>query len=183
MARSAAAYAAGKALVYTVVGLGVILAGQALAQAMIPVVQIARQALGPVMILLALYLFGLVPLRWTLGSNLAQRLAGGVTGGSKGAFLLGTAFGFAFCPTLFLLFFGLTIPLALRVAEGPLLPPAFALGTALPLLALVAAPAGRRGSPLAQLGRARRLDRWLRPVAAAVLLAAGLNDTLVYWLL
>jgi sorbitol-specific phosphotransferase system component IIBC len=57
MARSAPAYVAGKALVYTAVGLAVILARQALAQAMVPVVQVARQVLGPLMILLALYLF------------------------------------------------------------------------------------------------------------------------------
>ena len=63
------------------------------------------------------------------------------------------------------------------------LPPAFALGTTLPRLALVAALAARPGSPLAYVGRVRRLDRWLRPMAGVVLLAAGLNDTLVYWFL
>lgn len=183
MARSAAAYVAGKALVYTVVGLAVILAGQALAQAMVPVVQVARQALGPLMILLALHLFGLVPLRWSLGSGWMRRSTDGASAGGRGAFLLGVAFGFAFCPTLFLLFFGLTIPLALGVAEGPLLPPAFALGTTLPLLALVAVLAARRRSALSYVGRVRRLDRWLRPVAGLVLLATGLNDTLVYWFL
>ncbi len=59
-ARQALAYLLGKALVYTVVGVAVILAGQHLARATIPVIVVVRKALGPLMILLGLSLLGLV---------------------------------------------------------------------------------------------------------------------------
>src|SRR5881296_3732098 len=45
--RSTLAYLLGKALVYTIVGAAVMLAGQQLAQSTIPVIQVARRVLGP----------------------------------------------------------------------------------------------------------------------------------------
>lgn len=189
VAGSALAYLLGKVLVYTLLGIAVILVGRQLAQGSIPVVVVARKVLGPLMIVLGLYLLGLVPLRFSFGHGLAgwledrsfDRLR--MSGDIGGAFLLGTAFSFAFCPTLFLLFFGLTIPLALASPLGAVYPGVFALGTTLPLLGLAAVLATGVGATKAYLAGALRLDAWLRPAAAAVLLLAGLNDTLVYWFL
>ncbi|MGH7403827.1 MAG: hypothetical protein ACREKQ_15465, partial [Candidatus Rokuibacteriota bacterium] len=95
------------------------------------------------------------------GLRLSRRLAGQTPGGGRGAFLLGVAFSFAFCPTLFWLFFGLTVPLALRSPAGWSFPGVFAVGTALPLLALA-------GVVSLGWGAADRLAggiaRWHRPV-------------------
>jgi cytochrome c biogenesis protein CcdA len=137
--RSALAYLLGKVLVYTLVGVAVILAGQRLAQSSIPLFVAARKVLGPLMVVLGLYFLGVLPLRFWLGHGLAGWLEARAGGpGAAGAFLLGTAFSFAFCPTLFLLFFGLTIPLALGSPAGVAYPGLFALGTTLPLLGLAA---------------------------------------------
>jgi cytochrome c-type biogenesis protein len=179
---SALAYLLGKALMYTLLGLAVLLAGRQLAQSLIPVIVVARKVLGPLMILLGLYLLGLMPLRFTLGHGLAERLEARAGPGVGGAFLLGIAFSFAFCPTLFLLFFGLTIPLALTSPLGVTYPALFALGTTLPLLGLaglLTLGIGTKG----YLAGARRIAAWLQPAAAAVLILAGLNDTVTYWFL
>lgn len=183
VAWGALAYLLGKVLVYTLVGVATILVGQQLIGRWIPIVVVARKALGPLMILLGLYLLGLVPLRFSLGHGLSGWLEDRARHGTGGAFLLGVAFSFAFCPTLSLLFFGLTIPLALRSPVGVLYPGAFALGTTLPLLGLAALLAAGVKSPKRYLAQARRIDSWLRPAAGIVLVLAGLNDTLVYWLL
>ena len=183
VARSALAYLVGKVLVYTLLGVAVIVLGQQLAQRSIPVIVIARKALGPLMILLGLYLLGLVPLPFSLGQRLADWIEARAGSGAAGAFLLGTAFSFAFCPTLFLLFFGLTIPLALQSPVGVVYPGVFALGTALPLLGLAGLLTVGIGSKTGYLARARGVDRWVRPTAAIVLLLAGLNDTVTYWFL
>jgi cytochrome c-type biogenesis protein len=180
---NAAAYLLGKALVYTVIGVAVILAGRQLAQGSIPVIVAARKVLGPLMILLGLYLLGLLPLRFSFGQGLAGWLEARASSGVAGAFLLGAAFSFAFCPTLFLLFFGLTIPLALRSPVGVVYPGVFALGTTLPLLGLVGLLTAGVGATKGYLAGARRIDAWLRPGAAVVLILAGLNDTIVYWFL
>lgn len=181
--RDTLAYLLGKVLVYTLLGLAVLLAGRQIALNSIPVIVVARKALGPLMILLGLHLLGLVPLRFTLGHNLAERLEARAGPGAGGAFLLGIAFSLAFCPTLFLLFFGLTIPLALSSPLGVVYPGLFALGTTLPLLGLAGLLTAGVEATRGYLARARRMDAWLRPAAAAVLVLAGLNDTVTYWFL
>lgn len=101
----------------------------------------------------------------------------------RGAFVLGAAFGLAFCPTLFLLFFGLLIPLAIASPGGAAFPALFALGTALPVLAILGlvvvglAPRASSAGPIA------RVEPLLTRLAGLVLVLAGLNDTVVYWLL
>lgn len=182
-ATGALAYLAGKALVYTLVGAAVVLAGQRLPQASIPVIVAARKLLGPLMVLLGLHLLGVARLRFSLGHGLVDRIEARVGAGAGGAFLLGTAFAFAFCPTLFLLFFGLTIPLALGSSLGAVFPGAFALGTTLPLLVLAGLLATGARAAGAYVASARRASRWLRPVAGVVLVLAGLNDTFTYWFL
>jgi hypothetical protein len=183
VAVNAMAYLLGKALVYTVVGVTVILVGRQLAQSSIPVIVVARKALGPLMIVLGLHLLGLLPLRFSFGHGLTDRLEARAGAGVAGAALLGIAFSFAFCPTLFLLFFGLTIPLALASPVGAVYPGVFALGTTLPLLGLAGLLAAGVGATKGYLAGARRVDAWLRPAAAIVLVLAGLNDTLLYWFL
>lgn len=183
VALSTLAYLLGKVLVYTVLGAAVILAGQQLAQNTIPFIVVVRKVLGPVMILLGLYLLGLVPLRFSLGQGLAGWVEERAGSGTGGAFLLGTAFSLAFCPTLFLLFFGLTIPLALSSPVGVVYPGVFALGTTLPLLGLAGLLAVGVSGTKDYLAGARRIDAWLRPAAAVVLILAGINDTFTYWFL
>ena len=183
VAGGALAYLLGKALVYTVVGVAVILAGRQLAQSSIPVIVVARKVLGPLMIVLGLHLLGWLPLRFAVGQGLSEWLEARARPGTSGAFLLGIAFSFAFCPTLFLLFFGLTIPLALDSPIGVVYPGVFALGTTLPLLGFAALLGAGLGATKGYLQQARRIDAWLRPLAAAVLILAGLNDVLIYWFL
>jgi len=177
---SALAYLFGKTLVYTLVGAAVLVAGRELATDSIPVIVVVRKALGPLMILIGLYFLGVLRLNVSVGQGLSERLERRAGGGARGSFLLGVAFAFAFCPTLFWLFFGLTIPLALQSPVGVLYPPAFALGTTLPLLGLT-------GMLVMGANQARRfhgmrsINRALGLVAGVVLILAGLNDTLVYW--
>ena len=180
----ALAYIAGKVSVYTLVGGGVILAGLQLQAASIPVVIVARKALGPLMILVGLGLLGLWRFRLGLGQALAHRLRERFKApGAGGAYLLGVAFSFAFCPTLFWLFFGLTIPLALRSPGGWAFPGLFALGSSLPLLAIAGLVAAGAGAAEVVAGGMRRLERPVRVGAAVILLLAGIHDTLVYWAL
>jgi cytochrome c biogenesis protein CcdA len=59
----------------------------------------------------------------------------------------------------------------------------FALGTTVPLLALAGALRAGTGGLKGVLRGARRAGAWTRPAAGMVLLLAGLNDTMTYWLL
>lgn len=178
----ALAYVAGKISVYTLAGAAVIVLGLQLQSASIPVVVAARKALGPLMIAVGLGLLGVWRLRAGVGQRLALHLRERLQArGLSGAYLLGVVFSFAFCPTLFWLFFGLMIPLGLRSAGGWTFPGVFALGASLPLLALTALVTAGVAAADAAAGGLRRLERPLRVAAGAILVLAGLHDTLVYW--
>lgn len=182
--QAALAYLGGKALVYSGLGLLAVAIGAGLDQSSIPVFVAVRKALGPLMIVVGLTMLGVVRLRWAPGYALTTRLRTAARHRAVGApFLLGIAFGFSFCPTLFALFFGFLIPLALARPDGVLYPALFGLGTALPLLTalvLLSLGGGSLQHTARRIGRAQRVAA---VVAGALLLVLGLNDTVVYWLL
>jgi cytochrome c biogenesis protein CcdA len=180
----AIAYVAGKVTVYTLAGGLVILAGLQLQAVSVPVVIVARKALGPLMVLVGLGLVGVLRLRAGFGQELALWLRDRLGGhGHRGAYLLGVFFSFALCPTLFWLFFGLTVPLALRSTGGLAFPGLFAVGASLPLLAMTAIVGTGVGTARRFAGGLLRVERVLRVAAGVVLILAGLHDTIVYWLL
>jgi cytochrome c biogenesis protein CcdA len=180
----ALAYTLGKALVYSLVGAAAVVLGLRLQEAAVPVVVVARRILGPLLIVLGLVVLGVFRLRFSVGRRLAAAIRRRAAfGGARSAFLMGAAFALAFCPTLFLLFFGLTIPLALASSAGLVVPAVFALGTALPLLAYAALLASGRGLVRADPRRLARLHAAATRVAGVIFLLAGVNDTLTYWAL
>ncbi|MBI4317765.1 MAG: sulfite exporter TauE/SafE family protein [Chloroflexi bacterium] len=182
--RSALAYLLGKALVYTILGAAVVLVGRELATGSIPIIVIARKALGVLMVLIGLFFLGVLRPQVSIGHRLSAWLQDRATGGGwRATFLLGGAFGFAFCPTLFWLFFGLTIPMALRSPLGVLYAPAFALGTTLPLLGLVGLLALGVRQTAGYAKGVQRANKLLQRGAGVVLLLAGVNDIFVYWIL
>lgn len=186
VARSAAAYVLGKVVVYSAVGGAAILLGLELARVSVPIVVWTRRALGPVLILLGLVMLGVVrfsiPYLHDIASNLRERFA--VERDARGSFLLGFAFAFAACPTLFVLFFGALIPLAIAAApEGITFPAIFALGTAAPLLLLVGLLALGTQRIHAVVNRLRAADVWVTRLAGVVFMLIGVNEILLYWFL
>lgn len=182
--REALAYVLGKVLVYTVLGAAAVAVGWELEGAAIPVAVVARKVLGPLMIVIGLGFLGILRLRGSIGHGAAGWLrARPPQGGAWRAFLLGVAFSFTFCPTLFWLFFGLTIPLALRSAGGWTFPGLFAVGTALPLLVFTGLLVV--GTDLAQrfVTHVKRSHRLIGRIAGVIFVVAGIHDTLTYWAL
>lgn len=184
LGRAVLAYLAGKAIVYSALGIVALIIGAGLSEISIPVFVAARKALGPLMVIVGLAMVGVLRLRWAPGALLAARLRAAAQQRASGApFLLGMAFGFSFCPTLFALFFGVLIPLALSRPDGVAYPALFALGTSLPLLlglGLVSVGGGTLRRYLGQVGRGQRV---VALVAGALLILTGLHDTAVYWFL
>ena len=119
---------------YLLVGGLVVAAGLQIGQlgrTAIPIIVFARRALGPLLIVVGLFLLGVLKTQFTFGGQFSAWLEEKV-GRRRGllpAYLLGVAFSFTFCPTLFWLFFGLTIPLAIASPGGLVFPGVFAVGT------------------------------------------------------
>jgi cytochrome c-type biogenesis protein len=182
--RRGLAFVLGRVLMYAIFGGIVMFALGGSLQAPRPLLSTIRKLIGPLTMLVGLVTLGALPFRLQLGANLSERFKdfSETRGGMLGALLLGIAFSFAFCPTLFLLFFGLTVPLALTVPLGFAYPVVFAIGMGLPLLAF--AWLISRASPTQDLlGGMRRSRRWLTPLAGVMFVLAGVFDTLRYWLI
>ncbi len=149
----------------------------------VPVAVVVRKALGPLLLMGGLLMLGVWRPRLSVGQGISARLEGAaMERGSLGPFLLGVAFAFAFCPTLFWLFFGLLVPLSLSSREGMLYPGVFALGTALPLLAASGLLALGVRDLNRYLPRIKRLDFYARRAAGLVFMVGGINETVIYWL-
>lgn len=177
------AYVAGKALVYTLIGLAAIMVGTRLQQASIPVIVATRKILGPALLLVGLSMLGVIRLRVSVGDTAAQWLEGRIGGqGVIGAFGMGVAFAVAFCPTLFWLFFGLTLPLAVASPLGFVYPAVFAVGTALPLVVFAALTAGAGMGRSDVVRQAQRMHRPLSMMVGVVFILVGLNEIVLYWL-
>ena len=182
----ALAFVAGKVTVYLLVGGMIVLLGWQLgqiSQTAIPVIVFARRAMGPLLIGVGLLMTGLLQAHVSLGGQVSTWLQAkvGKQQGTLPAYLLGVAFSFTFCPTLFWLFFGLTIPLAIASPEGVLLPGVFALGTALPVLGLAGLLASGTVNAGLFVKRFKAADIWLRRIVGMVFVLVGVNETLLYW--
>lgn len=108
------------------------------------------------------------------GEGLARR-------GGRGAFLLGMLFAMAFCPTSGVFYFGMLIPMSATVAAGWLLPIAFAIATALPVLVvawILAFSVGRIG---AFYGKMQTVQRWLNWIVGGLFIAIGIYYCAVFY--
>lgn len=182
------AFVAGKAMVYAVIGGALVLAGFSFSQlsgTVIPIAVFARRAMGPLLIGVGLVMVGLlrVPFRWS--NQLAQWIETKVGRRADwlSAFALGVAFSFTFCPTLALLFFGLTLPLAIASPGGVLFPGVFAFGTTLPIVLLSALFASGVIGMRPLLQRLRSINVWVQRFAGLIFILVGVNELVLYWLI
>lgn len=182
--RAAMGYFLGKALVYTVIGAVAIVLGLEASQLPTGVAATLRKLLGPMLVLMGVLYLGWWKSNILLGWGLRRRLEGTAKRGMRwGSFWLGVAFSFAFCPTLFLLFFGFLVPLSTSSRAGLFFPGLFAFGTTLPLHLLAIAIALGWGSLAAITQGMRRADTWVRRGIGIVFLLAGANEIVLYWVL
>ncbi len=180
------AYVAGKVTVYTLVGGTIVLLGlrlEQISQSAVPVAVVARKAIGPLLILVGLFLLGLLRTRFSIDNKITARLEAqiGPQAGVVPAYLLGVALAFTFCPTLFWLFFGLTIPLALVSPGGLVYSGVFALGTTLPLLAFATLATADIIKVRSVIQRIKSFDRWTQRIVGMVFVLVGVNEIVLYW--
>lgn len=177
-----AMYVLGKMTVFSGIGVLFWLFGREMSTLLIPLFSWSRKFLGPLLVLIGLVLMGWIRVPMQTGVRLSlslERLSERI-GGKKGAFLLGIAFSLGFCPTMFVLFFGSLMPLALQSSYGMVLPSVFAAGTAMPFL-LFAGLSVAFGLDRIILKRSRRWGNRIQKIAGLFFILIGISDTLTYW--
>lgn len=139
-----------------------------------------NKALGPLLILVGMVLLDLIPLRFSAfapGAKTQQRIE---RMGLWGAGLAGILFALAFCPISAGLFFLSLIPLALRHQSSVLLPSAYGVGTALPVIVFAFAIAWSTQSIGKLFHRLTQFELWARRVTSILFILIGVYFCLVY---
>ena len=174
-------YTLGRALTYMVLGALLV---TSLLQA--PVLshllqKYLNRAMGPLLVLIGMFLLGLLSLPVSTGGPLASRLQERLgRQGLLGAMALGMLFALSFCPVSAALFFGSLLPLAVAHNSGLLLPWAYGVGTGLPVLA-IALMLGMGVSSLATtFKRLTALEKWARYVTGVIFVCVGVYLSLLY---
>jgi hypothetical protein len=136
--------------------------------------------LGPVLVLVAIFLLELIELPPAKG-RLKQWVEGrGESGGFWAAALLGIVFAMSFCPTTAALFFGSLIPLAIAERSPVFLPLMYAVGVALPVMTFSVIIAVAAGRVAVVFQRVSHVERWARRGTGLIVLAIGIYFTLAF---
>ncbi|WP_255309561.1 urease accessory protein UreH domain-containing protein [Bacillus wiedmannii] len=171
-------FISGKIIAFTTLGLLVWVLGKEIQQILTLYFPWLRKMIGPLLILMGLMLSGIIK-----GSNFFSTIfpIKFIRKQSEvSSFLLGFFFSLAFCPTMFVLFFGTLIPLSLSSNYGYLFPTFFSIGTALPIVVLmfIIFYLGLNG---ALLKKSRKIGKNIQRIAGVLLILIGLYDTALYW--
>jgi cytochrome c-type biogenesis protein len=125
----------GRIITFVIIGGIMIFAGQTIGEIALLSQTVGSILLGCVLIIVGVLFLNIIQVNLDIGGGfIAGMVARTRTMGLLGALFLGVLFGLAFCPYSAALFFGMLIPLAVKVSEGYFLPIFFGLGVNVPIL-------------------------------------------------
>ncbi|WP_368907558.1 urease accessory protein UreH domain-containing protein [Bacillus wiedmannii] len=164
----------GKIIAFTTLGLFVWFLGKEIQQILTLYFPWLRKIIGPLLILMGLMLAGIIKSRNFFSIKFIRKQ------NEVGSFLLGFFFSLAFCPTMFVLFFGTLIPLSFSYNYGYLFPTFFSIGTALPIVILlfIISYLGLNGE---LLKKSRKIGKNIQSITGVLLILIGIYDTALYW--
>ena len=168
------AYTLGRMATYAVLGVVIIGSLVSIPAAAQFLQKYMNKALGPVLVVVGLFLLDVVKIdlpRFALSHQRQGELAGSSLGGS---FMLGAVFALSFCPVAAALFFGSLIPLALSSDRGIALPLIYGVGTGLPVVVFAIGASLGIGSLSAWFHKTVRLEKWTRKATGVVFVLVGL---------
>jgi sulfite exporter TauE/SafE len=173
-------YTVGRIVSYSIIGL-VILAGASKFQISRAVQLNGEKWIGPLLIVIGVFMLGIVKLPGTNGSFL-QKIADHIKPGRKwSAFALGLLFALAFCPYSGVLFFGMLMPMVLAQSYGMALIPVFAIATALPVILLAYLIAFSVNNISSVYSRITKVEKWFRRGVALLFIATGAYFVWIYF--
>ncbi|AIE61773.1 sulfite exporter TauE/SafE family protein [Bacillus methanolicus] len=168
----------GKIIAFSGLGLIVWLMGKEIQSTLTLYFPWLRKLIGPILILVGLYLLGLFKMYWNVTLfKIPERF---LKKGKTGSFLMGFGFSLAFCPTMFVLFFVTLMPLVYSTSYGVLLPSIFAIGTSVPVIffILILWYLGFSGS---LMKKGKQAGRFVQKAAGMMMVLLGILDTITYW--
>ncbi|NHC40142.1 sulfite exporter TauE/SafE family protein [Bacillus sp. MM2020_1] len=168
----------GKVVAFSLLGVLVWLLGRGFEQNLTLYFPWLRKIMGPLLVIVGLFMLGFIKLKGTI--NLLKGSKEYKSDNPLGSFMLGLSFSLALCPTMFILFFVTLMPVVLSSAYGFILPPIFAIGTAIPLLIFIFI-IWYLGASGVIMKKGRKFGMVIQRIAGVLMLLLGIFDTLTYW--
>lgn len=144
--------------------------------------QYGEKMVGPLLILIGLFMLDLIKFSFPGFSSLSQKMEAKKVWGFWDALILGIVFALAFCPYSGVLFFGMLIPMTIASPSGLTLPLIFALATGLPVLIfawLLAFSVGYLGGVYNKL---KSFEFWFRKAIAILFIGIGLYYSRLFFI-
>jgi cytochrome c-type biogenesis protein len=168
----------GKIIAFSGLGLIVWLMGKEIQSTLTLYFPWLRKLIGPILILVGLYLLGLFKMYWNVTLfKVPERY---LNKGKTGSFLMGFGFSLAFCPTMFVLFFVTLMPLVYSTSYGVILPSIFAIGTSVPVIFFIFI-LWYLGFSGTLMKKGRQAGSFVQKAAGIVMILLGILDTITYW--
>jgi sulfite exporter TauE/SafE len=133
-----------------------------------------EKLIGPLLIIIGLFMLDFIKINIPGLKGLFTGMEKKKTWGYFDALLLGIVLALAFCPYSGVLYFGMLIPLSLSSSSGLLLPPIFALATAIPVIILAWMLAYMMHRVSSLYNRLKSFELWFRRFASVIFIIVGL---------
>lgn len=166
-------YTAGRAISYTGLGIAIFIGASTFDVARI-FQGWGEKVLGPILILIGLFMLDVLRLRFGGGEGLATKIGERLSRGMVGSLLLGMLFALAFCPYSGVLYFMMLMPMTVASVDGLYLPVVFAIATGLPVILaawLLAFTVRGIGS---FYRRVQTFERWFRRGVGVLFIVTGI---------
>lgn len=167
-------YSIGRMIAYASVGFIVIKSVMSIPTTAIFLQKYMSMILGPLMLLVGLYLIDAIKLNIKGFSISKYRLEKLSNSGAFGSFILGFIFALSFCPVSAALFFGSLIPLSLSSKAGLILPFIYGLATGLPVMVFSILLAFGFKNIGSWLNKASKLEFYARKITGLVFILVGI---------
>lgn len=141
-----------------------------------------EKLLGPVMILIGLFMLDLIKIKFPGLSGLTNKIGENSKGSYWSTLLLGMVFALAFCPYSGVLYFVMLIPISVASASGLYLPVLFAIATGLPVLIFAWLLAYAVGNVGKLYNRIKTFELWFRRVVSIIFIAVGLYYVIIFFI-
>ncbi len=168
------AYMLGSVLALSLLGLAIILIGLDANAIQNFVEMLGTYVLGPLLIVAGILMLFSDKLKFSTSgvtSSLAEKVK---DKGILGSFIMGLIMGFSFCPYSAILFFIVTIPMALTTKGGVVLPVFYAIGTALPVVAFTILLALGFQFAYKWISKISDFEKYLKIIMAILFIAVGI---------
>ena len=144
--------------------------------------QYGEKILGPLLIIIGLFMLGLFKLNFLRTGSIADQLYNKDKPDYWRVFLIGILFAMAFCPYSGVLYFGMLIPMTIQSSSGLTLPFVFAIATGIPVLIFAWLLAYTVSGVGKLYNRIKFFEIWFRRIVALLFIGIGIYYSVVVWI-